>query len=59
MNRDIRAASATGGHTGNMVPVFASGVGAEQFNGVLDNTDISNIIAEVAHLELQPGEVVQ
>ncbi|MDV2684365.1 alkaline phosphatase [Alkalihalophilus lindianensis] len=57
MNRDIRAASATGGHTGNMVPVFATGLGADRFNGVLDNTDISHIIAEISQLETAPGEV--
>jgi alkaline phosphatase len=57
MNREIRAASSTGGHTGNMVPVFATGVGAEQFNGVLDNTDISHIIAEISQLETEPGTV--
>jgi alkaline phosphatase len=30
----------TGYHTATMVPVFAFGPGAEQFGGVLDNTDI-------------------
>ena len=30
----------TGHHTANMIPVFASGPGAEAFSGVYDNTDI-------------------
>jgi alkaline phosphatase len=30
----------TGHHTASMVPVFAYGPGSEQFNGVMDNTDI-------------------
>jgi alkaline phosphatase len=30
----------TGHHTASMVPVFAFGPGAEQFGGIMDNTDI-------------------
>ena len=30
----------TGYHTASLVPVFAYGPGSEQFNGVMDNTDI-------------------
>ncbi|MEF8985330.1 MAG: alkaline phosphatase, partial [Bacteroidales bacterium] len=30
----------TGGHTGVMVPVFAFGPGAEEFQGIYDNTEI-------------------
>ncbi|WP_236838601.1 alkaline phosphatase [Caldalkalibacillus salinus] len=49
VHRDIREASeSTGGHTGNMVPVFAYGVGAEHFDGVLNNTEIPRIIAEIS-----------
>ncbi len=40
MASSIRAQSKTGGHTGNMVPVFAYGSGAEVFEGVMDNTEI-------------------
>ena len=29
-----------GVHTGIMVPVFAQGPGAENFSGVMDNTDV-------------------
>ncbi|PWD99806.1 alkaline phosphatase [Marinilabilia rubra] len=37
---EITAKYTTGGHTGIMVPVFAFGPGAEEFSGVMDNTDI-------------------
>ncbi|MDE7397020.1 MAG: alkaline phosphatase [Muribaculum sp.] len=33
-----------GGHTGNAVPVYAIGVGSENFDGFIDNTDIPKII---------------
>lgn len=35
-------------HTGAMVPVFATGVGAELFKGVNDNTDIPRKILEIS-----------
>ncbi len=38
----------TTGHTGDFVPVFAVGVGAENFTGRLDNTDIPKRISKVA-----------
>ena len=34
----------TGSHTGGAVPMFAIGVGAEKFNGRMDNTDIKGKI---------------
>lgn len=37
----------TKGHTGVTVPLFAYGPGADRFSGVLDNTDVPNIIAEL------------
>lgn len=37
----------TGGHTGVMVPVFAYGPGADQFTGIMDNTDIPNRIRKL------------
>jgi len=51
VDRSVRADGDTGGHTGNMVPVFAEGVGAENFEGVLDNTDISKIIADLTNID--------
>ncbi|MFJ7745062.1 alkaline phosphatase [Peribacillus sp. NPDC097295] len=55
-DRSIRAASSTGGHTANMIPVFATGPGSEAFDGVLDNTDISQIITKVARVPFTPGQ---
>ncbi|MFE4809814.1 alkaline phosphatase [Peribacillus simplex] len=55
-DRSIRAASSTGGHTANMIPVFASGPGSEAFDGVLENTDISKIISKAAGVPFTPGQ---
>lgn len=55
-DRSIRAASSTGGHTANMIPVFATGPGSEAFDGVLDNTDISQIITKTAGVPFTPGQ---
>ena len=38
-------------HTGLPVAVFADGVGAEQFNGYYDNTDIYNKLADMLGVE--------
>ena len=37
---DVQAAFPTGGHTAVMVPVFSYGPGAEEFIGIMENTDI-------------------
>ncbi|MFC1670306.1 alkaline phosphatase [Spirochaetota bacterium] len=34
----------TTGHTGTNVPVFAIGIGANKISGIIDNTDIYNVI---------------
>ncbi len=36
----------TGDHTGNMVPLFASGPGAKVFHGIIDNTFIGQKLIE-------------
>jgi alkaline phosphatase len=36
----LKSAWQTTDHTGNFVPVFATGPGADYFDGILDNTDI-------------------
>ena len=41
----------TKGHTGEDVPVYAGGPGAERFQGVLDNTKIADLIFELAGFE--------
>ena len=38
----------TGSHSGGYVPVFAIGVGAEQFTGQMDNTEIPMKIKKLA-----------
>lgn len=38
----------TGGHTGGLVPVYAIGVGCEQFTGLNDNASIPMTIAKIA-----------
>jgi alkaline phosphatase len=41
----VKDAFTTGDHTGVMVPVFSYGPGAENFTGIIENTDIAkNII---------------
>jgi alkaline phosphatase len=37
----VKGAFSTGEHTGVMVPVFAYGPGAENFTGIMENTDIA------------------
>jgi len=37
---EVTGAFCTDHHSGVMVPVFAYGPGAEEFNGIIDNTDI-------------------
>ncbi len=41
----------TGGHTGDLVPVCAIGVGSELFQGFQDNTDLPNKIRRLCGLE--------
>jgi alkaline phosphatase len=38
-------------HTGNIVPVFAIGAGAEQFSGFYDNTEIVGKILKSLHFD--------
>lgn len=41
----------TGGHTGIPVPVFAFGPGAEEFTGIMENTEFKGKIAKLLKLE--------
>jgi alkaline phosphatase len=43
-DHQVDYAFTTGGHTGEMVPIFAYGAGAENFTGVFENTDIPQIM---------------
>jgi alkaline phosphatase len=40
----VKGAFTTGDHTGVMVPIFAYGPGAENFTGIMENTDIAKEI---------------
>ncbi len=42
-----RISADTYGHTGEDVPLFAGGPGAERFQGVLDNTDVPKILRDL------------
>ena len=46
----VKGAFTTGGHTAIMVPVFAYGPGADQFTGIMDNTDIPKRIMKLLGL---------
>lgn len=41
----------TGGHSGVMVPVYAYGPGAENFTGIMENTEIPKIIGRLLRLK--------
>ena len=51
LNRQAKISWASGGHSAGVVPVYAIGVGAERFNGRLDNTDIPRIIRGLVKYE--------
>lgn len=57
MNTKIRSLSGTGGHSANMVPIFADGVAAEVFNGVFDNTEIPKVLAQLFGVSLDDTAV--
>jgi alkaline phosphatase len=38
----------TTGHTGQMIPLFASGPGAERFAGIIDNHRVGQLLLEIA-----------
>ncbi|MBQ2127204.1 MAG: alkaline phosphatase [Bacteroidaceae bacterium] len=44
LNRKALVSWASGNHSGTFVPLFAIGEEADKFNGVIDNTDIPQII---------------
>ena len=46
----VKGAYTTGGHTAIMVPVFAYGPGADQFTGIMENTDIPKRIMKLLGL---------
>ncbi|WP_065218692.1 MULTISPECIES: alkaline phosphatase [Butyricimonas] len=48
LNDMARVKWASGGHSAGVVPVYATGSGAERFQRRLDNTDIPKVIIELA-----------
>lgn len=50
LDRRVRYQSSTGGHTSNMVPLFAYGPNSQLFHGVLNNTDIPKLIRLLMNL---------
>jgi len=47
MDPELRKYGVTGGHTAAWVPLFATGTGAESFDGVLDNIEIFPMIQNI------------
>lgn len=54
----VQLKSHTGGHTGNPVPLYAFGPGADGFSGTMDNTEIAGKIAKAAGIDFPaaPGK---
>ena len=50
VDRKAAISWASGNHSGTYVPLYAIGCGAEEFHGVMDNTDIPKTIERVAKL---------
>lgn len=48
LNRKALISWASGNHSGTFVPLFAIGEDADEFHGVIDNTDIPRIIRKIA-----------
>ena len=46
LSAEVRAKSSTGGHTLNSVPIFAFGPETEKFNGMMQNTEFSDLLFE-------------
>lgn len=48
LDREAAISWASSNHSGTYVPLYAIGCGAENFNGVMDNTDIPKTIEKIA-----------
>ena len=49
LNENAHCGWTTGAHSGTPVPIFAVGVGAERFTGLMENTEPPRRIAEIAN----------
>ena len=45
--RNVAISYTTEGHTAGLVPLFASGPGAERFGGLIDNTEVGRVLFEL------------
>ena len=41
----------TGGHTGIFIPIYAYGAGAQNFSGIMENTDIPKIMTQLLKID--------
>ena len=53
LDRKALISWASGNHSGTFVPLFAIGEEADKFNGVIDNTDIPNIIRHFIMIDFE------
>jgi alkaline phosphatase len=50
-DREVVMQYASGGHTGALIPIFATGPGAERFGGIIRNDRVGQILMEVVRGE--------
>ncbi|MBQ5889185.1 MAG: alkaline phosphatase, partial [Bacteroidaceae bacterium] len=53
LDRKALISWASGNHSGTFIPLFAIGEEADKFNGVIDNTDIPNIIRHFIMIDFE------
>ena len=53
LDRKALISWASGNHSGTFVPLFAIGEGADEFNGVIDNTDIPLTIMDLLGIDIE------
>ena len=56
IDRKAAISWASGNHSGTYVPLYAIGCGADEFHGVMDNTDIPKTIEKIADLNIKEGK---
>jgi alkaline phosphatase len=55
--KDIEVTWLGGGHTGEPVPIFAFGPFAHRFTGLIDNTDVPKILADIWYIKDFPRKL--
>ncbi len=51
MDKTVEGKFSSGGHTPDLIPVFAYGPGAEKFSGIYENTGVFHRIVELLDLQ--------